>query len=224
MHGSFRASLFRLGFFDPHLALRLGLLLLGLAFTPQLFFARQCTGRFFHLAFQSFDRAFRASFRPGVPVVIAHRDLLVGTTAHAAQPVGAYVIPVNRDVIPVDHDDHAHDAKPSRRASAIGSPQAASRVIKSCLLDTNGGYGGHVDDANGLTTDERAGGFLPERPTRRTYESVFARLVATAGVVGIGTALGAILVAADVAGWITGLVVSIVTVALAAMLWRSRRL
>ena len=28
---------------------------------------------------------------------------------------------------------------------------------------------------NGLTTDERAGGFLPERPARRTYESVFAR-------------------------------------------------
>jgi hypothetical protein len=42
--------------------------------------------------------------------------------------------------------------------------------------------------------------------------------------VGVGTAIGAILVAADVAGWVTGLVVSIVTVALAAMLWRSRRL
>ena len=68
------------------------------------------------------------------------------------------------------------------------------------------------------------GGFLSEQPERRTYESVFARLVATAGIVGIGTALGAILVAADVAGWIAGLVVSVVTVALAAMLWRSRRL
>jgi hypothetical protein len=68
------------------------------------------------------------------------------------------------------------------------------------------------------------GGFLSERPERRTFESVFARLVATAGIVGIGTALGALLVATDVAGWITGLVVSIVTVALAAMLWRSRRL
>jgi hypothetical protein len=68
------------------------------------------------------------------------------------------------------------------------------------------------------------GGFLSEQPKRRTFESVLARLVATAGIVGIGTALGAILIAADVAGWITGLVVSIVTVALAAMLWRSRRL
>jgi hypothetical protein len=67
-------------------------------------------------------------------------------------------------------------------------------------------------------------GFLSDQPERRTFESVFARLVATAGIVGIGTALGAILVAADVAGWIAGLVVSIVTVALAAMLWRSRRL
>ena len=68
------------------------------------------------------------------------------------------------------------------------------------------------------------GGFLSEQPERRTFESVFPRLVATAGIVGIGTALGAILVAANVAGWIAGLVVSIVTVALAAMLWRSRRL
>ena len=67
-------------------------------------------------------------------------------------------------------------------------------------------------------------GFLSEQPERRTFESVLARLVATAGVVGVGTALGAILVAADVAGWVSGLIVSIVSVALAAMLWRSRRL
>ena len=36
------------------------------------------------------------------------------------------------------------------------------------------------------------------------FESVIARLVATTGIVGIGAALGAILIAADVAGWITG--------------------
>jgi hypothetical protein len=68
------------------------------------------------------------------------------------------------------------------------------------------------------------GGFLSEHPERRTFESVLARFVATAGIVGVGTALGAALVAADVAGWVTGLVVSIVTVVLAAVLWRSRRL
>jgi len=63
-----------------------------------------------------------------------------------------------------------------------------------------------------------------QHPRRRTFESVLARVVATAGIVGIGTALGAILIAADVAGWISGLVVSIVTVTLAAMLWQTRRL
>jgi hypothetical protein len=82
--------------------------------------------------------------------------------------------------------------------------------------------GGPQDPTSGDTPV--TGGFLPEQPERRTFESVFARLVATAGIVGIGTALGAILIAANVAGWITGLVVSIVAVALAAMLWRSRRL
>ena len=87
--------------------------------------------------------------------------------------------------------------------------------------DGNVGAGSH----DSTTRDTPVtGGFLSERPERRTFESVFARLVATAGIVGIGTALGAILIGADVAGWITGLVVSIVTVELAAMLWRSRRL
>jgi hypothetical protein len=50
------------------------------------------------------------------------------------------------------------------------------------------------------------------------------RLVATAGVVGIGVALGAILVGQDVAGWIVGLAVSGVSVLLAAVLWSSRQL
>jgi hypothetical protein len=79
--------------------------------------------------------------------------------------------------------------------------------------------------SHGSTGDTpSSGGFLSEQPERRTFESVLVRLVATAGIVGVGTALGAILVAADVAGWIGGFVVSLVTVVLAAMLWRSRRL
>jgi hypothetical protein len=69
-----------------------------------------------------------------------------------------------------------------------------------------------------------ATGFLPTSPARLGVESVFVRLIATAGVVGVGTALGAILVANDVAGWIVGIAVSVVSVVLAALLWRSRRL
>ena len=67
-------------------------------------------------------------------------------------------------------------------------------------------------------------GFLPASPPRASIESAVVRLVATAGVVGIGTALGAILSSSGVAGWIIGLAVSVVSVVLAALLWRSRRL
>ena len=50
------------------------------------------------------------------------------------------------------------------------------------------------------------------------------RVVATCGIVGIGTVIAAILGSQDVAGWIIGLVVSVVSVILAALLWSSRQL
>ncbi len=65
---------------------------------------------------------------------------------------------------------------------------------------------------------------LPPRKGRRPVETVFMRVIATAGVVAIGVALGAILASADVAGWIIGLVVALVSVVLAAGLWSSRQL
>ena len=68
-------------------------------------------------------------------------------------------------------------------------------------------------------------GFLPAEPGRTGLESVFVRVIATAGIVGIGTAIGGALGAwTDVGGWLIGLVVSLVAVVLAAVLWRSRRL
>ena len=69
------------------------------------------------------------------------------------------------------------------------------------------------------------GNMVPARERRRTgAERALMRLVATGGIVGIGTALGAILVSQDVAGWIVGLVVSLLSVVLAAVLWSSRQL
>jgi len=76
------------------------------------------------------------------------------------------------------------------------------------------------DDRAASATD----GFLPTQPPRRAAESVLVRIVATIGIVAIGTLLGAVLVANDVSGWIVGLVVSLVCVILAAVLWRSRTL
>lgn len=66
---------------------------------------------------------------------------------------------------------------------------------------------------------------LPRRGRRRFgFERILVRLIATFGIIGIGVALGAILAASKVQGWITGLVVAAVSVILAGLLWSSRQL
>jgi hypothetical protein len=72
---------------------------------------------------------------------------------------------------------------------------------------------------------DRPQNMVPARKTRRSkVERGFMRVVATGGVVGIGVALGAILSHNNVAGWIIGLVISVVSLLLAAILWSSRQL
>ncbi|MBA2615909.1 MAG: hypothetical protein H0U90_09090 [Actinobacteria bacterium] len=66
--------------------------------------------------------------------------------------------------------------------------------------------------------------FIPAHRRRLGLESFFVRLVATGGIVGIGTALAAILDSQDIAAWIIGLVVAALSVILAAILWSSRTL
>jgi hypothetical protein len=67
--------------------------------------------------------------------------------------------------------------------------------------------------------------FLDRRQhPRRRIESAAVRMIATCGIVGIAVALAAILGTQDVAPWIIGLVVSVASVVLAALLWSSRTL
>jgi hypothetical protein len=72
------------------------------------------------------------------------------------------------------------------------------------------------------TTDR--GTMIPARSHRSLIESFFMRIVATAGIVGIGVAIAAIMQSSHSHGWLIGLVVSIVSVILAAVLWSARRL
>jgi hypothetical protein len=68
-------------------------------------------------------------------------------------------------------------------------------------------------------------GMIPGRSRRRTkVERASMRVLATGGIIGIATALGAVLVGNDVAGWIVGLTVGLTSVILAALLWSSRQL
>ena len=66
---------------------------------------------------------------------------------------------------------------------------------------------------------------LPPRERRRSpAERLLVRLIATCGIVAIGVAIAAIMVSSKSQGWVIGLVVSIVSVVLAAILWSSRQL
>lgn len=80
------------------------------------------------------------------------------------------------------------------------------------------------DDAQAAPADS-VQGMIPGRSRRRTkLERVSMRTLATGGIIGIATALGAVLVSNDVAGWIVGLAVGVTSVILAAVLWSSRQL
>lgn len=71
---------------------------------------------------------------------------------------------------------------------------------------------------------ESGGVMIPNRRTRLPLETPLMRVVATAGIVGIAVVIAAIMTSQDSAGWLIGLVVSIVSLVLAAVLWSSRRL
>ena len=72
---------------------------------------------------------------------------------------------------------------------------------------------GRDDDLDAPAGEHRRTGAL-ERST--------VRVAMTIGIIGIGTALGAILGTQDIDAWIMGLAVSIVSVILAALLWTRR--
>jgi hypothetical protein len=80
--------------------------------------------------------------------------------------------------------------------------------------------------ATGLPSETTGPAGGPERRGRggSGLQRFFVRLVATGGVIGIGTAVGAILAANKVQGWIIGLVVALVSVLLAAVLWSSKQI
>jgi hypothetical protein len=80
--------------------------------------------------------------------------------------------------------------------------------------------GGRGDDLNAPAVP-----FLDRRSRPRPYfESAFVRVIATCGIVGICVAVAAIMGTQDVAAWIIGLVISVASVVLAAVLWSSRTL
>jgi hypothetical protein len=68
------------------------------------------------------------------------------------------------------------------------------------------------------------GVMIPTRSKRLPLEAPLMRVVATAGIIAIAVVIAAIMTSQHSQGWLIGLVVSIVSLVLAAVLWSSRRL
>lgn len=110
-----------------------------------------------------------------------------------------------------------------------GEPASAHETESSSSAVTGPREAGSAETPPVAEERARAHGestnMLPQRERRRSaLETLVVRLIATAGIVGIGVAIAAIMVSSKSQGWIVGLVVSIVSVILAALLWSSRML
>lgn len=94
------------------------------------------------------------------------------------------------------------------------------------VVGPDGVEGGPPDARHQPRTEpDPSQGMIPGRVRRRTkLERASMRILATGGIVGVATALGAVLLDNDIAGWIVGMVVGLTSVVLAAVLWSSRQL
>jgi hypothetical protein len=136
-----------------------------------------------------------------------------------------------------EHDPAQGAGAPEHPAAAGGEESSGSPVDHEQWDEDGGSTGSAASEADtGPAASDTAApeetrervqspNMLPAREGRRLgIERLFVRLVATCGVIGIGVAIAAVLAHNKTQGWIVGLVVSIVTVVLSAILWSSRQL
>lgn len=122
--------------------------------------------------------------------------------------------------VPPEVDRPVIDGSPERDTSAGPGQTVPGQAVPGQTVP---------GQAVGETAPTGAGspvqGMIPGRSRRRTkLERASMRILATGGIIGIATALGAVLVGNDVAGWVVGLAVGLTSVILAAVLWSSRQL
>ncbi len=128
------------------------------------------------------------------------------TTETTGSPVpGVIPAPVR-----VHHEPPAADEHPD--ATPAKSDPGAERDARRQERDSRRG------------PSERPGVMIPNRRKRLPLEAPLMRAVASAGIVGIAVAIAAIMGSQGSQAWLIGLVVSIASIVLAAVLWSSRRL
>jgi hypothetical protein len=111
-------------------------------------------------------------------------------------------------------DGPAAAAQPQQPSGAAppAEPLAEPASPATRAPESGAGAGGRSQSPN----------MLPAGRVRSGIERKFVRVIATGGIVGIGVAIAAIMASSNSQGWLIGLVVSAVSVVLAALLWSSR--
>jgi hypothetical protein len=140
---------------------------------------------------------------------IAHVRSIIGTPARrqaARSPVAA------RTLQSAAHPGYSGSTSATAPGNGEGQPDAGREARRAARSERR--------DAPA----ERPGVMIPSGRKRLPLEAPLMRVVATGGIVGIGVVIAAIMTSQDSEGWLIGLVVSIVSVVLAAVLWSSRRL
>jgi hypothetical protein len=94
------------------------------------------------------------------------------------------------------------------------------RVIRRGGAPAPGPTGGAAGTG---ATAEPPHAMIPARAGRPPVEAVLMRIIATAGIIGISVAIAAIMGSQHSKAWLIGLVTSVVSVVLAAVLWSSQR-
>jgi hypothetical protein len=135
-------------------------------------------------------------------------------TSRRGEPSGSPIPGVIPEPIRVHDEGLEAEQRPGTAEPAADSGREARRAARSERRE------GHASEARA----EQSGVMIPNRRKRLPLEAPLMRLVATAGIVGISVAIGAIMTSQHAQGWVTGLVVSVVSLVLAAVLWSTRRL
>jgi hypothetical protein len=131
-------------------------------------------------------------------------------TKRTIETTGSPVPGVIPAPVRVHHDPPAADEHPD--GTPAKSDPGAEREARRQERDSRRG------------PSERPGVMIPNRRKRLPLEAPLMRAVASAGIVGIAVAIAAIMGSQGSQAWLIGLVVSIASLVLAAVLWSSRRL
>jgi hypothetical protein len=116
--------------------------------------------------------------------------------------------------------DHASTGEPEREP--LAEPIGSSEPESTRALSEPSAAASRSASRNERRNRTPSPNMLPSRKGRGLLERTFVRVIATGGIVAIGVAIAAIMASSNSHGWLIGLVVSLVSVVLAAVLWSSR--